>query len=242
VRRPPSETPRAGCPLRIRSVPLVMALFVSWATVAAPEPALAQGPQYGTGLLFGAGHIGPLNPDAASFGEGDAQEILPATGPLVAIHVDRWYGVRRRFGIRVQFAFQQPRFEWTTSEPRSDVYSGDLSVLLRAAPSVNSVILPYVAGGFGGIWYDLDRLVGSHMPEADAYYDQSSRVRPAGIVAFGLDLPSPWEWGRQPLRIRMEVADHVALDSPFRRISNGARYGPIHHIRFTVGLHSVVER
>jgi hypothetical protein len=242
VRRPSSETPGAGRPLGIRGGISALVLAASCLAVVAPEPASAQRPQYGTGLLFGASHIGPLNPDAAWLGEEDSREILPTTGPLVAIHIDRWYGIRRRLGVRVQAAFQQVSFEWTTSKLRANVYSGDLSVLLRSAPSASSVILPYLAGGVGGIWYDLDRLLDSHMPEADAYYNQNSGIRPAGVVAFGMDLPSPWEWGRQPLRIRMEVADHVALDSPFRRISDDVRHGLIHHIRFTVGVHSVVER
>jgi hypothetical protein len=38
----------------------------------------------------------------------------------------------------------------------------------------------------------------------------------------------------------MEAADQMTFGSPLRRVSDGERYGRVHHLRLTVGAYTAV--
>jgi hypothetical protein len=102
-------------------------------------------------------------------------------------------------------------------------------------------VLPYLAVGAGAIAYDLGRGTETLFPEADARHDGRKRAVPVVLAALGFDIEIPWTWYRQSVRIRTEVADHIAIESPLLRMSSGDRHGPVHHFRLTVGLHSAFD-
>jgi hypothetical protein len=48
-------------------------------------------------------------------------------------------------------------------------------------------------------------------------------------------------WDTAPVRVRLEAADHMTFGSPLHRVSDRSRYGPVHHLRFTLGAYAAVE-
>jgi hypothetical protein len=92
--------------------------------------------------------------------------------------------------------------------------------------------------GAGGVVYDLGRGGETLFPEADARHDGEVRAVPVVLVALGFDVEIPWTWYSQSVRIRTEVADHIAISSPLLRMSSEDRHGPVHHFRLSIGLHS----
>ncbi len=191
-------------------------------------------PRYGAGWLAGASHVTELNPDAV----GTALE--PGLGGIFAVHVDRWLGDSRRVGLRYQGAYQRPEFDWSPGERRIHTASGDLSLLLRVLdPADGHRLLPFVAGGLGGTWYDLGTGPETTFSAANALHDGGSRILLTGVIGAAVDIVTPWTWDRYPMRIRLEAADHITFDSPLHRIDDRDRYGAVHHFRFTIGAHTV---
>lgn len=219
------------------------AAWCALCTIGLAHPASAQTPAYGAGFTLQATHTEALNPGAIVAG-GSPVELEPGTGFAFGVHLDRWYGQDRMVGVRYQGSYQQTELPWTSGDRDINVVTGDVSLLLRPmAPEPNEQFIPYLAAGIGGIWYDLGRGPQTNFGPADAYYDGSSRVMPALLAGLGLDvlLPPSLAWDGHPVRLRIEAADQVTLNSPFKQISESSRYGAIHHLRFTIGAYSAVS-
>ncbi len=209
--------------------------------VSVADSAEAQIPKYGAGFTAGASHIGELNSGAQGFGGGVPVQLKPGTGYVLGLHFDSWYGQTRRIGVRYAGGYQQPQVDWTTGERKIDVATADISLMLRPiVPENEAPVIPYLAAGLGGIWYDMGRGRQVNFDSADAYYDGTSRVLPAALVGIGFDilLPPSLEWYALPIRIRLEAADYISFNSPFKQISDASRYGAVHNFRFTVGAYS----
>ncbi len=205
------------------------------------NPGEAQTAKYGAGFVVGATHIGELNSGALALGGGSPVELKPGTGFILGVHFDSWYGESRRIGIRWQGSYQQPEVDWANGQRDIDTLAADLSLLIRpVTPDRDEPVIPYLALGLGGIWYDLGRGPQTVFDPADAYYDGSSRVMPAGLVGLGVDilLPPSMQWHASPIRLRLEAADHITLNSPFKQLSQAERYGAVHHFRLTIGAYS----
>ncbi len=220
---------------------LALALALAF-VVATAAPADAQVHRYGAGWTGGGAFLTDLNSGAQALDGQPPRDISPGLGFVFGLHVDRWYGEAGRIGVRYQGAYQQPQMEWVRGPRRIDALSADVSALLRIIePEDPDQVLPYVALGLGGIWYDLGTRQETFFPEADAYHDGSSRILPSAIVGVGADIPFRWGWDGSPVRIRAEAADHISFGSPIRQVSDGSRYGAVHHIRFTIGAYSLLD-
>jgi hypothetical protein len=235
---------RAARPVSARPVSALVPLGAALAMLLALHaPAQAQVHRYGAGWTAGGSYLTELNSGARGQVGQPATQIAPGMGFVFGLHVDRWYGADGRIGVRYQGAYQQPRVDWVRGERKIDQLSADASVLFRVLePGEHpDQVLPYLALGFGGVWYDLGTRGETSFPAGDAYHDGSSRILPAGIVGIGADVPLPWGWQGSPVRLRLEIADHISIGSPIRQISDGSRYGAVHHVRFTVGAYSVLD-
>jgi len=236
---PGARSPRTG-PRWMGALALsALALALVVATAA---PAEAQVHRYGAGWTGGGAFLTDLNSGARALDGQSPRDISPGVGFVFGLNVDRWYGDAGRIGVRYQGAYQQPQMDWVRGPRRIDALSADVSALLRIIePEDPGQVLPYVALGLGGIWYDLGTGQETFFPEADAYHDGSSRILPSAIVGVGADVPFRWGWDGSPVRIRAEVADHISFGSPIRQVSDGSRYGAVHHIRFTIGAYSLLD-
>lgn len=204
-----------------------------------PAEAQAQSPRtFGAGWAAGASYVTEVNPDAAI----GATEVSPGAGFVVGMYVDRWMGGTQRVGVRVQGAYEQPRFDWVDGRRKIDTGSADVSLMLRPLSPMDGDVLPYLAGGLGAVWYDLGSGSPVSFPQAGVLHDGRSRLLPTGVLALGVDVPFPLEWHRLPVSLRFEAADHITIRSPLKRVSDGDRLGAVHHFRFTVGLYSTLRR
>ncbi len=202
----------------------------------APAAAEAQAHRFGAGFTTGGSWVSDLNPGASGV------SLAPGVGAFFGVHGDRWYGADGRIGIRYQAAYQQPSFAWTPGDRKIDAASADMSAMFRIVrPADAGAALPFVSLGFGGIWYNLGRGEPTFYSAAGAYHDGSSRILPAINFGLGADLDFPWQFQRDLVRLRLEVADHLTFGSPLRRSSDQERYGAVHHLRFSIGLHSALD-
>jgi hypothetical protein len=223
---------------RLPALAPAAALAALFLVAAAPSEAEAQPHRLGAGFTTGGTWLSDLNPGASA----NTVAISPGVGAVFGIHADRWYGEAGQIGVRYQAAYQQPRLDWVPGERKINAGSADVSVLYRInAPEEPGELLPYAMVGFGGIWYDLGRGEPTFYGAADSYHDGSSRVLPVVTFGVGVDLDLPWQFQRDLVRVRVEVADHMAIGSPLRQTSTEERYGPVHHVRFSIGLYSALD-
>lgn len=222
--------------LRVARRVAPVALAAGALLVAGPTNAEAQAHRYGAGWTAGASYLTDLNPSTS------ARSLSPGAGFVLGLHVDRWYGADGRIGVRYQGSYQQPRFDWSPGRRSIDAVGADVSALYRLMdPAEEGPALPYLTAGLGAVWYDLGTGPDTFFPEADAFHDGGSRLLPLVSFGVGADVRSPWNWDTFPVRLRVEVADHMTFGSPLRRASDGSRYGPVHHLRFTVGAYSAID-
>jgi hypothetical protein len=217
-----------------RKVGVVMALALS---LIASDKGAAQAYRYGAGFMVGGTYLTALNPSSAGVA------LDPDPGFLAGLHLERGYGTTTRFVVRYQGAYQATRFEWAGGKRQIDAFSADISLLARVIdPTSGSSILPYLMAGAGGIWYDLGRGPNTTYTPADAYHNGESWILPAAAFGLGLDVPIGMNsFDGSPVRIRLEAADHMTIGSPLHRVSDNERYGPVHHLRLTLGAYAAVE-
>jgi hypothetical protein len=217
-----------------RKVCVGLALALS---LIASERAAAQAYRYGAGWTAGGTYLTALNPSSS------AVALEPDPGFLVGLHLERGYGSTARWVVRYQAAYQAPRFDWAGGKRQIDAFSADVAFLARIIdPSSEGAFLPYLMIGAGGIWYDLGRGPSTTYAPANAYHNGESIILPLGAVGLGVDVPIGLSsFDAAPVRIRLEAADHVTLGSPLHRVSDRERYGPVHHVRFTVGAWAAIE-
>lgn len=222
----------------VARIPAVfIALGLALGLVVVPTSAEAQGFRtFGAGWAGGATYVTDVNADASA----DAFAVTPETGWVIGLYVDSWLGDTRRYGVRTQASYQQPRFDWADGRRSIDTGSLDLSLLFRPILPDDGDVLPYLAGGLGVIWYDLGTSGTTEFADAEAMHDGDSRLLPTGIVALGVDVPIGMRWNRLPVSVRLEAADHITINSPLKRTADRERHGAVHHFRFTVGLYSTV--
>ncbi len=208
---------------------LALSLIVS-------ENAAAQAYRYGAGWTAGGTYLTELNPSSA------AVALEPDPGFLAGLHFERGYGSSTRFVVRYQGAYQSTRFDWAGGKRQIDAFSADISLLARPLdPRSGGPVMPYLMAGGGGIWYDLGRGPSTTYQPANAFHNGESRILPLAAFGVGLDVPIGLTWDSSPVRVRAEAADHMTFGSPLHRVSDRARYGPVHHLRFTLGAYAAVE-
>ncbi|HEX6938144.1 MAG TPA: hypothetical protein VF158_01940 [Longimicrobiales bacterium] len=66
--------------------------------------------------------------------------------------------------------------------------------------------------------------------------DGNSETKFATAFGLGTDILPGWSLGNFGIGIRLEVADHIAWDSPADPLFGGDDFDPVHNVRFTAGL------
>lgn len=147
-----------------------------------------------------------------------------------------------RSGLRLGAAFTQRPFQAPDGARDINTWLFDASVLFRPLPARpdRAGISPYLAVGGGLVNYDFGEGLPLTFPDAEAVYPGDNEMKWAAVGAVGIDLVPRLRFLDTPLGIRLEVADHVVIDSPFESF-DGESFGPVHNVRVTLGLIGLVE-
>lgn len=208
------------------------------ATLGRADDAAAQDYRYAASYNAGAIWFSPLNPSAPSV-EGTAPgDIELGLGWVIGLQAEKWFG-SGRVGARLNGALTE-RPLTLPGRPDRDigVWLLDADLLLRLAPATpNRMVSPFISAGVGVIRYKLGEGSLQSYPDAGAVYDGNDDPRLMGTAGLGFDILTALEWDRQPVGFRLEVVDHVAIDSPFHEIG-GDRFGLVHNVRVVLGVFS----
>jgi uncharacterized protein (DUF779 family) len=72
--------------------------------------------------------------------------------------------------------------------------------------------------------------------------DGNSETVFATPISLGVDILPGWSLGSVGLGIRLEVADHIAWDSPADPLIGDDDFDAVHNVRFTAGIHGLFGR
>lgn len=205
------------------------ALLVLGALPFGPAEARAQDIDLSAG--YGAGYI-----QFASFAESGDVDLGLESGWTAVWHADRWFG--RWAGIRAAGLYTRRPLEFPAATRDIDVWSVEGDLLLRLVPAAEGrSVMPYLLAGGGSIWYRLGEGPTVRLAGTDVIYDRDEQRQWLVSVGGGLDIYPGWTWRDNQLGLRLEVADHVVLSSPFR-VSGAGDPDPSHNIRATVSIQS----
>lgn len=206
-----------------------IATAAALAAVAA-APARAQDYEWAAGYNAGGVMFTPLNSNS-----GSTADIELATGWILGLQFERWLG-SGRLGLRVNGALTERELTIPgTSSPDIGVWMADADFLLRLLPATpGRTFNMYLIAGGGVVRYKLGDGDFVNYGAANASYRGNDPPRWAAVGGVGFDIITGWSWDREPIGIRIEAADHVALSSPFDPI-DGGDFSPIHNVRFTIG-------
>lgn len=184
------------------------------------SPATAQDYRGGIGV-YGSGAW------FSGLATGSTADLDLKEGWLAGIEVESW-SASGRIGLRLNGSYT----ERDVLPRRTDinVYTADIGLMVRMLePSPDRAFAPYVVVGAGAAHYN---------PADDTPFESGitvladdPSVEPAGVVGVGGDV-----WPRRGIGLRLEVADHVLPRSPFE--GNGERFGSVHNLRATIGVHA----
>jgi hypothetical protein len=183
---------------------------------------------YGAGMI----NFGAFNPDA-----GEATELTLDPGLVFTVFGES-LSAGGRAGLRLNGAFSQRPLEFAGDARNINTWLVDASVVLRPLPLAEGrLISPFVSAGGGVISYSLGRTGRPVVvSEANVVYPGNNERQWMLVGGAGIDvLFGDARLFGTPLGLRLEVANHVTLRSPFETFE-GERLGPIHNLRFGASL------
>ncbi|HSJ24312.1 MAG TPA: hypothetical protein VK929_06585 [Longimicrobiales bacterium] len=211
--------------LRTLGAHIVAALLLMAAPAAGQDHNNAAG--YGAGFLL----PGAFNPGASG------SELAMDAGWVATAFGEAWHVAGGRLGARLNGMFSQRPLQVGEENRDINTFAADASIIARLlSPTPGNAFAPFVSAGGGIVRYGLGRGMELDFPEAGVTYPGDDEIQWALVGGAGFDiLPAGFRVGGNPLGIRVEVADHVVLRSPFRG-TDGERLGPIHNIRAGISL------
>jgi hypothetical protein len=207
------------------------AIFVVAALLCLLAAAPARAQDHDGSIGYGGGGIW--------FGDFDDRGTLALDpGWLVDAHAERWY--LSRLGVRVHGAFTQRPLQTPQDTREIRTWLLDAGVVLRLLPArPGRAVAPFLSLGGGVVSYELGR--GTRLAiEEDLVYPGDTNRQLAGVAGLGIDFLPRWSLLDTRLGVRLEVADHVVLKSPFESAA-GESFGPIHNLRLTLSLLGLVD-
>lgn len=195
----------------------------------------AAGAQDYTGAIgYGGGGIwfGDFNESGAS--------LALESGWLAAAQAEQYLG-GGRVGARLGAAFTQRPFNAAGDARDINTWLFDASLLLRPLPVRRERgFVPFVSLGAGVVSYGFGEGRPVVFEGSDAVYPGDTDRQLTVVGGVGMDFVPRLAVFGTPLGVRLEAADHVALESPFRD-AGGGTLGPVHNVRVTLGLVGLVE-
>ena len=205
--------------------------------IALPTAVAGQDHRNAAGFNAGGVYFTQLNPSPGSIDGGAARDLTLDPSWVIGLQFEQWYG-SGRIGARLNGALTQSGLEVPGRSPRDiGFWLADAAVLLRLLPAESGRgVAPFVSAGAGLVKYKLgDGDVLQYTPSA-AVFDGDDRPRFAVTGGLGFDIRTGMNWDGEPIYVRLEGTDHVALNSPLRELAGGDRYGLVHNVRVTLGV------
>lgn len=204
------------------------------AVLAMAGDASAQAFRTAVGYGGGGVLITPLNA-----GAGDApRELRFQPGWIMGGEFEHRVG-SGWLGLRAHGAYTQRPFELADRTLAINVWLADAGVVLRPFAPGSRGVAPFLSAGGGLVVYRFGRGAPVDIEDAMARYPGESELQWAGVAGVGLDIGPVFEIQETPLGLRLEIADHLALRSPFVPLAGG-RFDPVHNVRITLSLVSMV--
>jgi hypothetical protein len=201
------------------------------AALAVAAPAAGQDHNVAAGYGIGFIQPGALNP-----GAGAAEASMDA-GIVGTAFGEAWYMLGGRLGARVNLAFTRRPLQLGEATRDISALAADANIMARLLPPTeDGSFAPFVSAGAGVFSYGLGRGAMVQYDELGVAYPGEGSARFAVVGGAGVDIAPPqFRLGESRLGIRLEVADHIVLRSPFRGLE-GQRLGPIHNVRAGISL------
>ncbi len=219
---------------RYLNTALFMAMLgLTWAT-----PAVAQG--YRSAIGWNGGVLFPTSLNDGG-GGGSVVDLKPDMTWIVSGHYDHWLS-GGRLGGRARVGYSKPVVPWVQGDRAIRVFLLDLGLLLRpVAPIPNRSLLPFVAGGVGLVNWGFGSGPPTTYDPAGTTYGGDESFDLVASAGAGIDFITPWQWGEDPLVIRLEGRDHIQFSSPLESTGPDASdFGMIHHVAIVVGFHTAM--
>ncbi|MGH7500912.1 MAG: hypothetical protein ACREL7_04060 [Longimicrobiales bacterium] len=211
----------------IRSIAVALAFAASGAI--ATQNVQAQDYRFAASYNAGAAWFSPLNS-----GAGARSDVAFDIGWIMGLQFEQWLGSGRT-GWRINGALTERPIGLPGGDRDVGMWFADFDLLLRLLPaSPDRRVNATLSLGAGLVRYKLGDGDPLFMTAANASYDGDDGPLFAPTGGLSIDVLTGWRWDGDPVGLRLEVVDHVALDSPFQPIGGGD-FSPVHNVRFVLG-------
>lgn len=197
----------------------------------------AEAQQFRTAVGYGGGgvYVTPLN----AGGDGPSDELLLDAGWITSAEIEHRVG-SGWLGLRAHGGYTQRPFALEDRTLGINVWLADVGLVLRPfGPGPMRGISPFLSAGGGVVFYRFGRGDAVDLAAANARYPGDNERQWAAVAGVGIDVGPALDIQETPLGFRIEVADHIALQSPFDPIA-GSPFAPVHNLRITVSLISMI--
>jgi len=189
----------------------------------------AQDYRFAAAWNVGGTYFTPLNSGGSS-----TTDIKLDPGWIVGLQFEQWLGTGR-FGWRVNGALTQRPLSLPGPSRDIGLWFADFDFLARLLPAEpDRTFNMFVSAGAGAIQYRLGDGEFLSFVNADAAYNGDDAPRFVVAGGLGADFLTALRWDGDPIGVRVEVVDHVAISSPFEPLSGGD-FSPIHNVRLVIG-------
>lgn len=206
---------------------------------ALPAGAAAQDHRNGAGFYAGGVYYTQLNPSPGTINGLSARDLTLDPSWLIGLQFEQWWG-SGRVGGRLNAALTESGLEVPGRSPRDiGFWLADASFLLRfLSAQPDRSVAPFISAGVGVVKYKLgDGDVLQYTPSG-AVFDGDDKARFAVNGGIGFDIRTGWSWDGDPIWVRLEGSDNIALNSPLYELEGGDRYGLVHNVRVTLGVYT----
>jgi hypothetical protein len=208
---------------------LAFAALFAVSGVIGTRPLLAQDYRHTASYNAGGAWFSALNA-----GAGATSDIAFDVGWIMGLQFEQWLGSGRT-GWRLNGALSERPIGLPGGDRDVGMWFADFDLLLRLLPATpERRINATVSLGAGMIRYKFGDGDPLFITQGNAVYEGDDSPLFAGTGGLSIDVLTGWRWDGDPVGLRFEIVDHLALKSPFEPIGGGD-FSPVHNVRFVIG-------
>jgi len=182
-------------------------------------------------------------------------------GWIAGTQFEVWFG-RGRFGLRANGLYTERSFDldvgddnvfdliddgignFTFGDVNTWLLDGDIMIRILT-PRRGRTWAPFLSLGAGVAIYNPAGDGGIVLPEANVIWngdDGNGKTRFATAFGLGTDILPGWNLGSIGIGLRLEIADHIAWNSPADPLFGDDDFDPVHNVRLTAGVMGLFGR